>query len=54
MAWVEKDHNDHPVSIPSAVCGVANHQTRLPRTSYSLACRLLPTSYTLVTKWNGC
>ena len=36
MAWVEKDHNDHRVSTPPAMCRVANHQTRLPRATSSL------------------
>ena len=31
MTWVEKDHN------PPAMCRVANHQTRLPRATSSLA-----------------
>ena len=37
MVWFEKDHNDHLVSPPPAMCRVANHQTRLPRATYSLA-----------------
>ena len=37
MAWVEKDHSDHPVSTPLAMCRVANQQTRLPRATSSLA-----------------
>ena len=37
MAWVEKDHNDHRVSTPPAMCRVTNHQTRLPRATFSLA-----------------
>jgi len=37
MAWVEKDHNDHRVSTPPAMCRVDNHQTRLPRATSSLA-----------------
>ena len=37
MAWVEKDHNDHEVSTPPATCRVANHQSRLPRATSSLA-----------------
>ena len=36
MAWVEKDHNDHLISTP-AMCRVANHETRLPRATSSLA-----------------
>jgi len=30
MAWVEKDLNDQSFN-PAAMCGAANHQTRLPR-----------------------
>ena len=37
MAWAEKDHSDHRVSTPPAICGVTNHQTRLPRATSSLA-----------------
>ena len=37
MVWFEKDHNDHLVSPPPAMCRVANHQTRLPRATSSLA-----------------
>ena len=37
MAWVEKDHSDHPVSTSPALCRVTNHQTRLPRATSSLA-----------------
>jgi len=36
MAWVKKDHSDDPVPTP-AVCRIANHQTRLPRATSSLA-----------------
>ena len=36
MAWLEKDHNDHQFQ-PSAMCRVANPQTRLPRDISSLA-----------------
>jgi len=25
IAWVEKDHNDHQVSTPPAMCRVTNH-----------------------------
>ena len=35
MAWVEKDHNDHPVSTPLLCAGL--HQTRLPRATSRLA-----------------
>jgi len=37
MAWVEKGCSDHVVSTPPAMCRVANHQTRLPRATSSLA-----------------
>ena len=37
IAWVEKDHNDPPSFNPPAMCGVTNHQTRLPRATSSLA-----------------
>ena len=37
MAWVEKDHSEHPVSTPPAMGRVTNHQTRLPRATSSLA-----------------
>ena len=36
MAWVEKDHNDHLVPTPPAMCRVVNHQTRPPRATSSL------------------
>ena len=36
MAWVEEDHNAHPVPTPCCV-RVANQQTRLPRATSSLA-----------------
>ena len=36
MAWVEKDHNAHPVPTP-AMCRVSNQQSRLPRATSSLA-----------------
>ena len=36
MAWVEKDHNDHPVSTPC--CGQGcQPQDQLPRATSSLA-----------------
>ena len=40
MAWVEKDHNDHRVSTPRLCANhqrIANHQSRLPRATSSLA-----------------
>ena len=39
MAWVKKDHNNNVVSTHwrPAMCRVANHQTRLPRATSSLA-----------------
>ena len=37
VAWVEKAHNDRLLSTPPAMCRVANHQTRLPRATCSLA-----------------
>ena len=36
MVWVEKDLKDDLVSTP-CMCRVANHQTRLPRATSSLA-----------------
>ena len=37
MAWVEKDHSEHRVPNPPAMCRVTNQQTRLPRATSSLA-----------------